>query len=51
MTAFLRWPDKRLRTPAAPVGTVTDDHRRVWDDMLQAMYAMPGIGLAARRSA
>lgn len=44
---FLRWPDPRLRTAAAPVGAVTDEHRRVWDDMLDAMYAMPGVGLAA----
>ena len=44
---FLRWPDPRLRTPAAPVGAVTDEHRAVWDDMLDAMYAMTGVGLAA----
>ena len=44
---FLRWPDPRLRRPAAPVGEVTDAHRAVWDEMLEAMYAMPGVGLAA----
>ena len=44
---FLRWPDPRLRTPAAPVGAVTDAHRAIWDEMLEAMYAMPGVGLAA----
>ena len=44
---FLRWPDKRLRTPAGPVGAVTDAHRAVWDEMVEAMRAMPGVGLAA----
>ena len=45
--AILRWPDPRLRTPAAPVEAVTDAHRAHWEDMLRAMYAMPGVGLAA----
>ena len=44
---FLRWPDPRLRRPAAPVGEVTDAHLAIWDEMLEAMYAMPGVGLAA----
>ena len=41
------WPAKVLRTRAAPVGTVTDEHRRLWDRMIAAMEAMPGVGLAA----
>lgn len=44
---FVPWPDKRLRTPAAPVGQITDEHRALWDDMIQTMDAMPGYGLAA----
>lgn len=44
---FLPWPDKRLRTPAAPVGEITDEHRMIWDDMVETMDAMPGYGLAA----
>ena len=44
---FVPWPDKRLRTPAAPVNDVTDDHRAIWDDMIETMDAMPGYGLAA----
>lgn len=44
---FLRWPDRRLRTPAAPVGEITDDIRRHWADMVETMDAMPGVGLAA----
>jgi peptide deformylase len=41
------FPDKRLRTPAAPVDAITDDIRRIWDDMIDTMEAMPGVGLAA----
>lgn len=41
------WPDKRLRTAAATVDTITDDIRAIWDDMIDTMEAMPGVGLAA----
>jgi peptide deformylase len=44
---FLRWPDRRLATPAAPVGAITDEIRALWDEMIRAMEAMPGVGLAA----
>jgi peptide deformylase len=44
---FLRWPDRRLSTPAAPVAAVTDETRALWDEMIRAMEAMPGVGLAA----
>ena len=44
---FVPWPNKVLRTPAAAVGEITDDIRAIWDEMLAAMYAMPGVGLAA----
>ncbi|SPJ25780.1 peptide deformylase [Palleronia abyssalis] len=44
---ILRWPDRRLRTPAAPVDAVTDEVRCIWDDMVDTMDAMPGVGLAA----
>ncbi|WP_300033635.1 peptide deformylase [uncultured Roseobacter sp.] len=44
---FLRWPDKRLRTAAEPVAGITDDIRSLWDDMIETMDAMPGVGLAA----
>lgn len=47
---FLPWPHKALRTPAAPVEAVDDTVRAVWDEMLAAMYAMPGgVGLAANQ--
>jgi len=44
---ILRFPDPRLRTVARPVGEVDDEVRRLTDDMLETMYAAPGIGLAA----
>lgn len=44
---FVIWPDKRLRTPAADVAAVTDEVRSIWDEMVAAMDAMPGVGLAA----
>ena len=36
-----------LKTPAAPVGAVDEAVRALADDMLETMYAAPGIGLAA----
>jgi peptide deformylase len=44
---FLRWPDKRLSTAAAPVAAVDDAVRAIWNDMIDTMEAMPGVGLAA----
>ncbi len=44
---ILEFPDPRLRTKAAPVDAVTDEIRRLIDDMFETMYAAPGIGLAA----
>lgn len=41
------WPDKRLRTPATPVEAITDEVRAIWDDMIDTMEAMPGVGLGA----
>lgn len=40
-------PDPRLKKVATPVASVTDDLRRLADDMLETMYHAPGIGLAA----
>lgn len=44
---YVPWPDRRLRTAAEPVAAVTDDIRALWDDMIETMDAMPGVGLAA----
>ncbi len=43
----LPWPDKRLRTKAEAVTEITDDIRTIWNDMVDTMEAMPGVGLAA----
>lgn len=40
-------PDPRLKKVCPPVPAVTDEIRRLADDMLETMYAAPGIGLAA----
>ncbi len=40
-------PDPRLKKVADPIASVTDDLRRLADDMLETMYHAPGIGLAA----
>jgi peptide deformylase len=40
-------PDKRLKLTAKPVGRVDARIRTLMDDMLETMYAAPGIGLAA----
>jgi peptide deformylase len=40
-------PDPRLKEVSKPVERVDDDLRRLMDDMLETMYAAPGIGLAA----
>jgi len=44
---ILRFPDPQLRKPGMPVDTVDDGIRTLIDDMLETMYAAPGIGLAA----
>src|SRR5262245_34287220 len=45
---ILTAPDPRLKQKSKPVeGGVADEHRRLMDDMLETMYAAPGIGLAA----
>ena len=40
-------PDPRLKITAKPVAKVDAEVRTLMDDMLQTMYAAPGIGLAA----
>jgi peptide deformylase len=44
---ILEFPDPRLRTKAKPVTQVDASIRKLADDMLETMYAAPGIGLAA----
>ena len=40
-------PDPRLKKACKPVETVDAGTRRLMEDMLETMYAAPGIGLAA----
>src|SRR4029453_13054377 len=40
-------PDPVLKQVSKPVDVVDDDLRALMDDMLETMYAAPGIGLAA----
>ncbi|MEM9139223.1 MAG: peptide deformylase [Pseudomonadota bacterium] len=44
---FVPYPHPCLSAPAAWVDAVDDGVRALWDEMLEAMYAMPGVGLAA----
>ena len=44
---ILHYPDPRLRNRAQAVERVDDVVRQLLDDMLETMYAAPGIGLAA----
>ena len=44
---ILTAPDSRLKKKSQLVDAVDDELRRLMDDMLETMYAAPGIGLAA----
>ena len=44
---ILTEPSKFLRQVSKPVEKVGDEERKLMDDMLDTMYAAPGIGLAA----
>lgn len=44
---FIRYPDKRLALKCELVSIITDIEHKIWNDMFDSMYAMPGIGLAA----
>jgi len=44
---ILTEPNKILRKKSLAVDTVDEDLQKLMDDMLETMYAAPGIGLAA----
>jgi len=44
---ILRLGDSILREPARPVAAITPEIETLVDDMIETMYAAPGIGLAA----
>ena len=45
--SILIHPDPRLKKVCDPVADLSDDLRKLADDMLETMYDAPGIGLAA----
>ena len=45
--AVIPYSDRRLHMAAAPVEAITETVRMIWDDMIDTMEAMPGVGLAA----
>ena len=44
---ILRYGDRGLTAHAAPVTAFDDSLRRLIDDLVETMYAAPGVGLAA----
>ncbi len=44
---ILRLGDSVLTAPARPVAAITPDIQALVDDMIETMYAAPGVGLAA----
>lgn len=44
---FIPYNDRRLHIAAEPVPAITETVRMIWDDMIDTMDAMPGVGLAA----
>jgi peptide deformylase len=47
LRAIVRYGRPDLQSVAEPVGDITDEIQRLVDDMIDTMYAAPGIGLAA----
>lgn len=47
LRTILHYPDPRLREKALPISEVTEETRKLVDDMAETMYAAPGVGLAA----
>jgi peptide deformylase len=46
---ILKYPDPRLSKVAKPVKSVTAEVVKLVEDMLDTMYAAPGVGLAANQ--
>lgn len=42
-----QYPDKVLRRKSKPVEAITPEIQKLIDDMVETMYAAPGVGLAA----
>jgi peptide deformylase len=44
---ILKYGDSVLHSPARPIEEITDGTHKLIDDMIETMYAAPGVGLAA----
>ena len=44
---ILQYPDPRLMIPAQRVEKIDAGTRKLVEDMIETMYAAPGVGLAA----
>ena len=44
---ILKYGDETLHAPARPVDTINTEIDRLIEDMIETMYAAPGVGLAA----
>jgi peptide deformylase len=44
---ILKYGERPLHASASPVPVVDDEVRRLIDDLIETMYAAPGVGLAA----
>lgn len=44
---IIKYPDPILKKKSEPVREITQDIRRLIDEMAETMYAAPGVGLAA----
>ncbi len=44
---IVKWGDPVLHRPSPPVGGIDGTIQKLLDDMVETMYAAPGIGLAA----
>jgi peptide deformylase len=47
--AIRKYGDEVLRLPAKPIAELDDALQRLIDDMIETMYAAPGVGLAANQ--
>ena len=46
---IVKYGDPVLRKPTEPVTKIDDEIRKLIDDMVETMYAAPGVGLAANQ--
>src|SRR5262245_32263017 len=49
LLSIVTYPDSRLSRPAVPVAEITEEIRKLLEDMAETMYAAPGVGLAANQ--